>query len=139
MLLTAGLALVAIVVVVPDGPDAAIARVIAAAVFVVLVAAAAVFHRMTVTVDRERLRWCFGFGVLRREVAIADIEGVERTRTHPIEGWGVHWTRRGWLYNVSGLDAVLVRLRGGRTFLLGTPEPDRLVDAIDAARAPVPG
>lgn len=133
-LLTAGLVLVAIVVLVPNDPDAAIGGVIAAVVVVILMAAAAVFHRMTITVDRERLHWCFGFGVLHREVALAEIEGVERTRSHPIEGWGIHWTRRGWLYDVSGLDAVLVRLRGGKTFLLGTPEPDRLVAAIEAAR-----
>ena len=36
----------------------------------------------------------------------------------------------GWLYNVSGFDAVAMTLRDGRTFALGTDDPHGLVDAI---------
>jgi len=43
----------------------------------------------------------------------------------------VHRTRRGWLYNVAGFDAVLVRLKDGKSFLVGTDEPRRLKAALD--------
>ena len=43
--------------------------------------------------------------------------------------------RDGWLYNVSGRRAVELELPGGRTFTIGTDEPDTLLAAIERARA----
>jgi hypothetical protein len=105
------------------------------AVLVLLVGfgCAAVFSSMSIAVEHERLVWCFGFGLLRKSVALAEIARVERTRTSPLEGWGIHWTRRGWLYNVSGFDAVWIQLRTGKQFLLGTDQPEQLVQAMEAA------
>ena len=133
-----GVVLVSVVFLLPDHPATSIGRIIATAVVLVLWACAAVFNRMTITVDRERLQWCFGFGLLRKAVPVRAIEQVERTRSRPVEGWGIHWTPRGWLYNVSGLDTVLVQLREGGSFLLGTSEPDQLVRAIQHARSHAP-
>jgi hypothetical protein len=45
----------------------------------------------------------------------------------------VHRTRRGWLYNVSGLDAVLVRRKDGKCFLVGSDEPRKLKAALERA------
>jgi len=45
---------------------------------------------------------------------------------------GIHKTSRGWLYNVSGFDAVLITLHSGKGILLGTDEPERLRSAIAA-------
>ena len=137
-LIIGGAVLVSVIFLLPDHPATSIGRVIVVAVVLVLWACAAVFNRMTITVDHERLEWCFGFGLLRKAVPVRAIEQVERTRSHPIEGWGIHWTPRGWLYNVSGLDAVLVHLREGGGILLGTSEPDQLVRAIQHARSQAP-
>ena len=41
-------------------------------------------------------------------------------------------TMRGMLYNVSGRDAVEIRLDTGRRFRLGTDDPDGLVAALRA-------
>ncbi len=97
--------------------------------------AAIVFRSLTVTLQSGVLGWRFGPGVFGSSVHVADIDAVEPARTSLMAGWGIHWTRRGWLYNVSGRDAVLVRMRNGRSFLLGTDEPDRLVRAIRDAMA----
>ncbi|HSQ10943.1 MAG TPA: hypothetical protein VLN25_10080 [Burkholderiaceae bacterium] len=61
------------------------------------------------------------------------IADVDLTRTTFWEGWGVHRTRRGWLYNVAGQDAVLVRRSDGTAVLLGSDEPRKLKDALQAA------
>ncbi len=45
-------------------------------------------------------------------------------------GWGIHLTAYGWLYNVSGLNAVAITLRNGRKFALGTDDPNGLVKAL---------
>ena len=45
----------------------------------------------------------------------------------------MHRTRRGWLYNVAGYDAVLIRRSDGTSLLLGSDEPRRLKSAIERA------
>ena len=109
-------------------------KVTVAAVLVVVIVSMWIFSSLTVSVDGIHLRWAFGPGLVRKAVPLSEIAHVERTRTSPIYGWGIHITPRGWLYNVWGLDAVWVRLHGGKQFLLGTDEPDRLVEAIERAR-----
>jgi hypothetical protein len=47
-----------------------------------------------------------------------------------LEGWGIHWSRFGWLYNVSGYGAVAVTLRNGKRFALGSDEPQTLSSLI---------
>lgn len=108
-------------------------QVTVAATLLVVVVSVWIFSSLTISVDGMHLRWAFGPGFVRKAVPLAEIAHVERTRSSPIYGWGIHLTPRGWLYNVWGLDAVWVRLRGGKQFLLGTDEPDRLVEAIQRA------
>jgi hypothetical protein len=44
---------------------------------------------------------------------------------------GIHLSRFGWLYNVSGFDAVAIILKSGKRFALGTDEPDALLQALN--------
>ncbi|MDY7014940.1 MAG: hypothetical protein SVX43_15355 [Cyanobacteriota bacterium] len=48
-------------------------------------------------------------------------------------GWGIRLTPRGWLFNVSGLDAVEISLNSGRHFRIGTDRPRELERAIRRA------
>jgi hypothetical protein len=88
---------------------------------------------LTVRVADGRLQLHFGPGWPRKSWPLEDIAAVELTRTTFADGWGVHRTRRGWLYNVSGLDAVALELKDGRTVLVGTDEPRRLRAALQRA------
>lgn len=88
------------------------------------------FWKLTITVDRETLRAAFGIGLVRKTVPVADIAACEPIRIRWWWGWGIHLTPYGWLYNVSGLDAVVITLRNGRRFCLGTDQPNELVAAI---------
>jgi hypothetical protein len=109
-------------------PFGARLTIVAAAVAMAL--SGMVFTTLTIRVDGERLSWQFGGGLVRKSVALAEIASAEPTRTSWVEGWGIHLTTRGWLYNVSGRDAVLVTLRDGKRFLLGTDEPAVLAAAL---------
>ena len=88
------------------------------------------FWKLTITVDRETLRAAFGIGLVRKTVPVADIAACEPIRIRWWWGWGIHLTPYGWLYNVSGLDAVVITLRNGRRFCLGTDQPNELIAAI---------
>ena len=77
-----------------------------------------------------------GFGPIKwpdRRVSLSEIAGAVPTRTSPLAGWGVRITVRGWLYSVSGRDAVIVGLRNGKQFLIGTDDPVGLAYAINGA------
>jgi hypothetical protein len=109
-------------------------RLTLAASALALVGSGVIFSTLTITVDNERLAWHYGAGLFRKSVPLSEIVAAEPTTTVRLEGWGIHLTTRGWLYNVAGRRAVLVSLRGGKRFMLGTDEPDALVQALRGAR-----
>jgi hypothetical protein len=94
------------------------------------------FHSLTIEIDEEELRWWFGPGFISNRVAVADISEATVVRTSIIEGWGIHYTRYGWLYNVAGFDAVAIKLTSGKRYGLGTDEPAKLLAELTAARRP---
>lgn len=90
---------------------------------------------LTISIDRSHVKWHFGPGWPRKSIALADIESVQTTRTRFWDGWGIRWTREGWLYNVAGYDALLIRRRGAKPVLLGSDEVRKLANALQRALA----
>jgi hypothetical protein len=80
------------------------------------------------------LRASFGPGIIRKRVRLAEIAVCEPIRIRWWYGWGIHLTPYGWLYNVSGFEAVAITLRDGRNLAVGTDDPHGLVDAIRRCR-----
>ncbi|HET7633304.1 MAG TPA: hypothetical protein VFK51_01130 [Burkholderiales bacterium] len=99
----------------------------------VLIGTAIVFSSLTIEIDETQLAWHFGPGLIRKSVALADIEYAAATQVRWTGGCGIHRTANGWLYNVAGRGAVLVRLKNTRQFLLGSDEPERLDTALRSA------
>ncbi len=97
----------------------------------------ALFSVLEVTIDAQHLTWRF-LPFITKSVPLADVLEAKPTRTSFIYGWGIHYTDRGWLYNVSGFGAVHIRMRDGKQFMLGSDEPAALADAINSSRASLP-
>src|ERR1051325_3176257 len=93
----------------------------------ILVLAAWLFHSLTIEITGSELHWRFGPGLIRKRIALADIASICVVRTNFLEGWGIPLSRFGWLYNVSGFDAVAITLSNGRRFALGTDEAEELL------------
>jgi hypothetical protein len=92
--------------------------------------------RLTVEIADGELRVIFGPGWSARRERIHDVESVRAVRNPWWYGWGIRFTPHGTLYNVSGRDAVEVRLRSGKQFRVGTDEPEALERALrEAIRA----
>jgi len=74
----------------------------------------------------------FGYGIFRKRFALKEIISAEAVKNHWYYGWGIR--RRlippMWIYNVSGFDAVEIKMRNGKTYRIGTDEPQRLEQAI---------
>lgn len=98
----------------------------------VLLAGAALFSSLRIVITDTELCWAFGPGILKKRVALEEIQHAEETTTRFVEGWGIHLTRRGWLYNVSGFGAVAIRLKSGKRFVLGSDEPRQLAAVLRA-------
>ena len=110
-------------------------REIPLVVSIILLFCLVLFYKLSITIDGETVCASFGIGVIRKRVGLAQLVGCEPIRTRWWYGWGIHLTSCGWLYNVSGFDAVAITLRDGRKFAFGTNDPDGLTTAIrDAIR-----
>ena len=101
---------------------------------VILVVTTLVFSSLTVEVADGELRFHFGFGVWKKRVPVGEIARLAATRSVWWEGLGIRVTPRGWLYTVSGGSALEVTPRGKPAFRIGTPEPEVVMAAVDAAR-----
>jgi len=105
-------------------------RTIPLAVFGLLTVTAVLFATLSVTVHGEWLECRFGPGLIRRRIRLTDVQRAEAVRNKWYYGWGIRLTPYGWLWNVSGLDAVELTFANGKKFRIGTDEPDRLLEAI---------
>lgn len=106
----------------------------AAGLVIMLIGTTITFAKLATEVDSEA--FTLRFGLLRwpdKRTELAEIAGALPTRTSLFAGWGVRITMRGWLYSVSGRDAVIIGLRNGKQFLVGTDDPTGLADAINNA------
>jgi hypothetical protein len=101
-----------------------------AAIFVII----GLFATLTVEIRDGLLRFRFGLGLIRKKLKIAEIESCEVVRNPWYYGWGIHATGKGWIYNVSGFEAVEIFMSDGRRLRIGTDEPDLLRKAILTAK-----
>jgi hypothetical protein len=86
-------------------------------------------HSLTVTVDAKTIQLRLGNGLIRRTIALADVEAVD-PRTID-RGLPVRKTAEGWIFAVSGGDAITIRLRErGTCIVIGTDDPVDLLLAI---------
>ena len=91
------------------------------------------FHSLTVDVDRERIKIRFGWGPFGKTYPVPDVRDAREVTNRWYYGWGIRLTPHGWLYNVSGFDAVEVEFADGKKARIGTNEPRDLLRAIRRA------
>lgn len=85
-------------------------------------------------VDEEGVHVRFRNGIGRRDIDFADIVEVEAREYRPIlefGGWGLRWSRhRRRAFTASGTAGVEIRLRDGRSVLVGSQRADELAGVI---------
>lgn len=90
------------------------------------------FNSLTTEVEDGTLRLSFGVGWIQRQVELRRVAEVRVVRNRWFYGWGIRLTPHGWLWNVSGLDAVELVYLDGSKFRVGTDEPRVLAQALQA-------
>ena len=92
-----------------------------------------IFSRLTVTVDDQTIQIQFGLRIIRKTFLLREI-GTYRVVKNPwYYGWGIRFTPRGWLFNVSGYSAIEIEMKNGKRYRIGTDDPDNLAEALDKA------
>ena len=106
----------------------------AISVLICLILVAFLF-RLRVEVTPRQLRLTFGVGVVTKRFEVAEIAAAYPVRNKWYYGWGIRLTPKGWLFNVSGLDAVEIEMKSGKHYRIGTDEPEVLSAALQRAIA----
>jgi len=100
----------------------------------VMIVTATLFSSLTVEVTNNELRWHFGPGLWSYRLPLDEISDVAVVRNQWWNGWGIRMRPGFRLYNVSGLDAVELRLRSSDVRRIGTDDPEGLVKVLRARR-----
>ena len=98
-----------------------------------MVVVLSLFASLTVEIDAEHLRIRFGIGLIRKRFPLDQIDTCRPVKNPWIYGWGIRLTPHGWLYNVSGQEAVELKMKSGKTCRIGTDEPEVLTAALQEA------
>lgn len=120
----------------PPGPVRSSIFGLMAVVAVCVTIVSLLFSSLTIDVRDGAVGWHFTGNLIRRSIAIRDIERVSLARSSAAYGWGLRKTPEGTMYLVSGLDVVRIRTSDGNQINLGTNEPARLARAIEEAMTP---
>ena len=106
---------------------------ISAITVLVMIIVLLLFHSLTVRVSPDDVVLSFGVGLIRKRFTVTDIQRSSVVQNRWFYGWGIRLTPHGWLYNVSGWDAVEIEFQNGRKTRIGTDDATGLHSAIEAA------
>jgi hypothetical protein len=90
------------------------------------------FVSLQVRVDEKQIRIKFGYGLFTKKILIDNILSARIVKNHWYYGWGIRvrfWPKM-WIYNISGFDAVELKLKNGKTCRIGTDEHQKLQQTI---------
>lgn len=88
------------------------------------------FGTLTVEVKDQAINIQFGVGAIRRRFALKDVQTYRVVKNPWYYGWGIHLIPGGWVFNVSGWEAVELQMKNGRKYRIGTDDAQGLLDAV---------
>lgn len=92
------------------------------------------FYSFTVEITEEKLKFWFGIGIIRKTLALSEVQSVKEVKNPWYYFWGVKMIPGGWFYAIAPGPAIEIKLKNGRMVQIGTNQPKKLKQAIDTAR-----
>src|SRR5512138_2696926 len=102
-----------------------------AAVLGFMILCLALFATLTVEVDEQALNLRFGIGIIQKRFMLQDIAAYRAVKNPWYYGWGIHLIPRGWIFNVSGWEAVELQMKNGAKYRIGSDDAAGLVSALE--------
>ena len=115
----------------PPSVDSGTNFLVTSVMFIILFTLAS-FVTLTVSIVDNFIKLKFGFGIFRKQFLLSDIVSVTQVRNPWYCGWGIRLSVSPymWIYNVSGFDAVEIKMKNGKVYRIGTDEPEKLESAL---------
>jgi hypothetical protein len=98
--------------------------------FVPLAVVSLLFSSLNISVNESDVKWSFGPNFWKKSISLSNVNSVKIINTKWYYGLGIRLISTGWLYAVSGLQAVELTLNDGTKVNLGTNEPNELARVI---------
>lgn len=92
----------------------------------------ALFATLTVEVKDQTVDIQFGIGIIRKHFGLKDVQTYRAVKNPWYYGWGIHAIPGGWVFNVSGWDAIELQMKNGRKYRIGTDDVHGLANAVSA-------
>jgi len=93
------------------------------------------FYSIKITIDKEKVTFSMGIGLIRGSYLISDVISCRPVRYSSM-GWGIRLKSEAILFNVSGNEALELDVKGkSRLIWIGTSNPKVLCDAIHNFKA----
>lgn len=89
------------------------------------------FYNLQVRVTQNQINCSFGIGLISKTIPLEDIKTAKVVKNPWYFGWGIRAIPGGWMFNVSGWDAVELNLKSDQKFRIGTDDPDGLLSAVE--------
>lgn len=99
-------------------------------ILIIAILLAFLFPTMTVSVGSKEILVSLGAGIIKKRFEISEVTAAHKVKNPWYYGWGIRWFPGGWLYNVSGFNAVEIEMKSGAKYRIGTDEPEELQRAI---------
>jgi len=90
------------------------------------------FTSLKVEINKKYLKIKFGYGIYKKQFLLKEIKSVKQVKNHWYYGWGIRlwlWPYM-WIFNVSGFDAVEIKMKDKKIYRIGTDEPKKLKQTL---------
>ena len=86
-----------------------------------------IFYKITIIVDDTHLSFKLGAGLVSKKYPLSSIKECKAVKNNPLYGIGIRLLSNGWLYNVSGLEAIELTFKNKSSRIrIGTDKPEEI-------------
>lgn len=107
---------------------------IAVFIFTLLVLSVSImlFYKITIFIDDKHVSFSLGCGLFSKKYSLDEIKSCKPVRNPVLYGIGIRKIPGGWLYNVSGQNAIEVAFKNRRSVIrIGTNKPEEVAAIIN--------
>jgi hypothetical protein len=90
------------------------------------------FATLTVQVSDQAITLRFGIGLIRKSFLLKEVQAYRAVRNPWYYAWGIHAIPGGWIFNVSGWEAIELEMKNGKKYRIGTDDVQGLANAVES-------
>lgn len=89
------------------------------------------FYQLKITISSSHIAFKPGIGLISKKYKLSDISSFQPVKNSILNGIGIRKLPNGWLYNVSGLDAIELQFKNKTSVVrIGTNKPHEISDQL---------